>query len=696
MDRIDMGAGRNAGLIPGSNSKRHGFLVLFLFMLVVAGICGGESFGASAEYSFLKDVTPERYPHDHAVLAREVQRIEFKKDGSSFDRDEVFLTMLDNDGVRENSVQVFYVNRHYMELRVALFEVIAPDGTVRVVDLEKNAREDSSASSSRMNIYDPSQRELRVFVPELHPGDTIHYVVLRNNFKSMIPGEFFGRVTTEYTFPVREYHFELKGPSDMKLYTLVKDAKPGSYSSWTSESESRTITYHFSFSNVPALVPEPAMPPLQRVAMRLLYSTIPTWGDVATWYKGLVEPHLASTPAIREKVRELVGAARNEQEKIAALFYFVAQKIRYMGITAERDRPGYEPHDVSLTFNRRYGVCRDKAALLVTMLREAGFNAVPVIISAGNKLDPEVVVPWFNHAIVAILDTRGRPDIYLDPTSETSRQFLPDYERDSSCLAASGPGAELRLTPEPDASANMSFFVVKARLDSSGVLRGSMQATFTGFCDTALRGRMMGSSAEERRQTVEQIVLARIPGAVLKNLKWTDPEDRATPFGFSCDFQVTNRVSRSQEGQALFFPVSSTDYVGIIDSYLMDRASLNSRKYPLRFNYVVRSRMIEETLLPPGADSGLILPSDMEFSGNAVDASFLVKKRGAGNEQYGAEQKVVFARELTIKALEVPVSEYREILKAQRRIAEWSLVPVIMNGRWLVESAGEDSGYTER
>ena len=693
MECIDSRAGRGLGAMPVCSGSRPGFPAMCLLMFVVSVMCAGESFCASSGYSFLSDVTPERYPHDHAVLAREVERIEFRRDGSSVDRDEVFLTMLDSDGVRENSVQVFYINGHYMDLKMPLFEVISPDGSVRVVDLEKNAREDNSASSSRMNIYDPSQRELRVFVPELRPGDTIHYIVVRNNFKFMIPGEFFGRVTAEYTFPVREYSFELKGPGDMKLHTLVKDAKPGRYSSWIGKDESRNTICRFSFNDVPALVPEPAMPPLHRVAMRLLYSTIPAWGYVAEWYRGLVEPHLASTPAIREKVRELVGRAGNEQEKIAALFYFVAQKIRYMGITAERDRPGYEPHDVSLTFDRRYGVCRDKAALLVTMLRDAGFNAVPVIISAGNRLDQEIVVPWFNHAIVAILDAQGRPGVYLDPTSETSRQFLPDYERDSSCLAASGPDARLRLTPEPDAAANTSLLVVRDRLDLRGILSGRLEATFTGFCDTALRGRMMGSSPEKRRQTVEQIVLARIPGARLENIEWTDPEDRAKPIGFSCDFQAPDRVSRTEAGQALFFPVSNTGYVGIMDSYLMSRASLTRREFPLRFNYVVRSRMVEETVLPQGADGGMILPADMEFSGNAVEASFRVKRTGTGNGQDDAEQRLVFVREFEIKALEVPVPDYPEVLRAQRRLAQWPAVPVIINGRCMAE--GADARFTD-
>ena len=68
-----------------------------------------------------------------------------------------------------------------------------------------------------------------------------------------------------------------------------------------------------------------------------------------------------TTPLLK-KVEEL-PLEKIEQKKLP-LFQFVSQDIRYMGITTEEEAPGYEPHDVAITFENRYGVCRDKAALL--------------------------------------------------------------------------------------------------------------------------------------------------------------------------------------------------------------------------------------------------------------------------------------------------------------------------------------------
>ena len=646
------------------------FLVFITLLVTVIAMPHLACAQDLSDYTFLKSITSNAYPHAHAVLSRETETVEFSSDGTSRETDEVFLTILDQDGIRENSVTTFYINRHYSRLHIELFEVIGADGTATPVDLKRYAREDSSAAASRMNIYDPAQRELRVFIPELHAGDTIHYRVTRDNFKTMIPGQFFGRKQAEYTFPIREYRVEITGPESMDIHTLIKDGQKGRYSSNQFTDSGRT-TRIFLFRDVPALVPEPAMPPLQRVSMRLLYSTIDSWDFVAQWYSRLVEPHLAPTPAITAKVQELTAEKQSRDEKLAAIFYFVAQKIRYMGITAERDRPGYEPHDVSLTFSRRYGVCRDKAALLVTMLREAGFRAAPVIVSAGSILDSEVVVPWFNHAIAAVLDENSRPVLYMDPTSETSRQFLPDYERHSSCLVASKLGSDLLLTPEPEADANLSSFRIEDRLLANGVLSGTIHATLTGFCDTALRGAMMSSSEEKRKQILEELLQNRIPGIIVHDLQLSDPENRSIPFSFHCSFDAVNRTRVTADGRVLFYPVANMNYIGVLDKYLMERASLSSRKYPLRFNYVVKSTMKEQTVLGPGWDiCHMMLPRPEITICRQAEAACRAELR---------DHTLVINRDFKITALEVPVKDYRNILTIQKHLDDITITPIIID-----------------
>ena len=103
-----------------------------------------------------------------------------------------------------------------------------------------------------------------------------------------------------------------------------------------------------------------------------------------------------------------------------------------MGLTPEKDRPGFEPHDVRLTFENKYGVCRDKAALLVSLLEAAGFRSYPVLVNVGTKRDPEVPSPDFNHAIVSVEDVSESLHAGHGPVSGESRHR---GQRDARFLA---------------------------------------------------------------------------------------------------------------------------------------------------------------------------------------------------------------------------------------------------------------------
>ena len=97
-----------------------------------------------------------------------------------------------------------------------------------------------------------------------------------------------------------------------------------------------------------------------------------------------------------------------------------------------------------MTF-QEYGVCRDKAALLVSMLREAGLDAYPVLISVGVKTRSGSADPDFNHAIVSVeLERRlsaDGPDRRKHPRSPAGRDC------DQSYLVCRPEGESLKISP---------------------------------------------------------------------------------------------------------------------------------------------------------------------------------------------------------------------------------------------------------
>ena len=315
------------------------------------------------------------------------------------------------------------------------------------------------------NIYDPNMRILQVNIPALDIGDVIHSVERENIERPIIPGQYAEENVFEGTGFIRHITYEVHAPADQPLKRIaLRDEIPGTVTAAINPETNNTIVYRWEVNNVPRMFDEPSMPPYGEVLQRLFVSTMPDWATVSKWYWDLSQTHLdAVTPEMKETNALLIANQPTDLDKVKAIFYFVSNKIRYMGITPEKDRPGFEPHDVCITFDKKYGVCRDKAALLVSMLRLAGLNAYPVLDQRRHSQRRRGARSVFNHAIAAVELEKGKI-MLMDPTDENTRELLPASDRDQSYLVCRAEGDNHPASPiqsaggKPDADQNHRHF----------------------------------------------------------------------------------------------------------------------------------------------------------------------------------------------------------------------------------------------
>jgi len=125
------------------------------------------------------------------------------------------------------------------------------------------------------------------------------------------------------------------------------------------------------------------------VRCKLVLATLNDWHAKARWFHEANEPSFKTDVAIKAMVRELVGAPdekrMTDEEKIASLNHWVAENVRYVG-NSRGAHEGYTTHPAIETFRDRGGVCKDKAGLLVAMLRVAGFDSYIVMTQAGTDV----------------------------------------------------------------------------------------------------------------------------------------------------------------------------------------------------------------------------------------------------------------------------------------------------------------------
>ncbi len=538
---------------------------------------------AHASLAAAAEITPAKYPDcDAATVEEKLVRV-YHADGTAECQDESYEKVLTEKGRRESRMITLGFMLPYSTVKVARLEVIKPDGTVVPVDVAANSKESIDESQMAENIYDPNMKVLQVNLPKVEVGDVVHAVTRETIERARIPGHFAEDNIFEGGELIRHASYEVHAPASTPLQQIaLRDPVAGTIQATTATNADGAITYHWEVNNVPRMFDEPAMPPASEVLQRVLVSTLPDWPAVSQWYWDLSKSHLeAVTPAMKTAVATLTNGAATELDRVKALFYDVSQKVRYMGRTAETDRPGFEPHDVCMTFDKKYGVCRDKAALLVSLLRLAGFQAYPVLISIGNKRDVDVPDSFFNHAIVAVELTKGEYTL-MDPTDENTRDFLPYSDCNQSYLVCRPEGEKLRLSPVQPPERHMMRVTTTGALAVDGTLTAKSVLLFEGVNDDAYRNAFVQMKPDDKRRFFESNLKQTLPGARLTSLKLL-PEnmlDMSSSVRAEIDFTATGMTATGNGKSIVNLPWIG-EHLGIVN-FILGGTGLDKRKYPLQ------------------------------------------------------------------------------------------------------------------
>ena len=615
---------------------------------------------AKAIMAAAAEITPAKYPDcDAATVEQKSVRV-YQADGTGECQDETFVKVLTEKGRRDNRTLTMNFMLPYTTVEVAKLEVIKPDGETVPVDVASNSKESIDDSQMAMNIYDPNMRVLQVNIPGLNIGDVVHSVERQTIERPFIDGEYAEENVFEGGGFIRHITYEVLAPASRPLKRIaLRDEVPGTIAVSTQPGPNNTILYRWEVNNVPRMFDEPSMPPYEEVLQRLFVSTMPDWAAVSKWYWNLSRSHLdATTPEMKQKVKDLTAGAKTDTDKIKALFYFVSNKIRYMGITPEKDRPGFEPHDVCITFDKKYGVCRDKAALLVSMLRLAGLNAYPVLVSVGTHKDAEVPDSFFNHAIAGVELEQGQI-VLMDPTDENTRELLPAYDRNQSYLVARPDGDTIRLSPVQSPDENMLRIKTTGVLNADGVIDAKSELTFQGVNDDAYRNAFSHMKPDDERRFFEQRLQQAVPGLQLKSLELVPADMRDVSTGLRAELEFSvGGMTANGGGESVVSVPWIGKRLGVVN-FILDGTGLEKRKYPL------------ETEVTCGVQEDITLRLAGGFAGTAsLPSPSSVEDDGVSYQQRFAtgDGSLDCSRTLKLKTVEFPPGQYLALKQTLKRL----------------------------
>ena len=581
---------------------------------------------------------------------------------------EKFARVLRDGGKSQVADNYFSYDVNYDTLWIEKLELIKSDGSVLKLNPDSIfRRSSSSAIESYSNIYTETGWFLTGTVPGVETGDILHIVTKDSVFKSRMENNFFDRVDVEGFSAYFHKYYELVAPKSVKI-NLVEINKKDNLAKISIQERGDNKVYTISVGYVKPIIYEPGMDDSDFFAYYIMFTTVDSWQDISKWYYGLVEKHLKVNDSIKSKVKELITEAKNDSEKVAKIFYWVAQKIRYLGVDKEKDRPGYEPHDVTYTFATRGGVCRDKAALLVAMLREAGIKSDPILISVGYQLNKAAPVMWFNHAVAVAYGKDGKPRFYLDPTNETTKDFFPQYEEDNTYIIARKDGADLAIVPVSPPERNNTSISISTHINDDLSADISLTVKYKGLVDTYMRGSFMRKKDDQRKLYVEQLVKKINPAAIIKSVSYTNPEDKTKNMEIKAEFHVPVYVSQDKNYAFIPYNASKLKLSGMYNS-CENVFGLSTRKYPFKLNNTF-SVNLQEIIYSPFSMRKVVFPDfkPLDKSGFKFKAYMELAK----------DSKALITNvKFSVSKIHFKAEEYNELKKEISRISSYNNLFII-------------------
>jgi len=613
----------------------------------------------------LKKVKAKDYPSANAVTVLNDQAVVYQLDGQFSNTQHVARLVLTPTGKTEAASSSLYYAKDAEKMEVLAAQVIKPDG--KVIPVDQKSIQDVE-QSGEANIYDPNGRAMKVTFPNLQVGDVVDmtYKLTRLTPTRMnYFNDIFGFQSTE---PMLEASYVADGPSSMPLTSQLYHAERGAKISETKSKVGDRMHYAWAVKNAPQLVPEAAMDFTTEVPM-LVVTTDPSWQHFSQWWAKLTEPQLEATPEIKAKVKELTKNAKTDDDKIKALYDFVAQDIRYRGLGVG-PRTGYTPRKAGETFTSRWGVCRDVSILLTSMLRESGIQAYPVLTNVGDPVLTKIAYDGFNHAIVALAQKDGS-FTYIDPTAKNNTALLPGYEAEQNTLVSTLKGETLQAIPAIDPAANLGHATATTVIAADGSMTSKIKLETKGMFDLVVRSSAAMLSKDQQQEVLESVLHHALPDAELVSFNLTSALALFSPMEISVEIKVPNAAPKTGDYRLLRSVVTS-GALGLVEN-VMPRllGSDPSRKYGLDAHVTFQYDQDETITLP--ADAKVVaLPNDAKAASKTSNLVASCQKADATT--------VKCHRSFVLKSRFIDPNQYKELRSALGSMSQVARQPVILAG----------------
>jgi transglutaminase-like putative cysteine protease len=463
-------------------------------------------------------------------------------------------------------------------------------------------------------IFDGS-KTLSLTLEDVRVGDTVDYSFSLTGRNPVFDGLEFGQFDLSYNVPVARRHARLLVTPDRPLRLQRFNGAPEA----ARLRQGDLLAYAWNATDVLGLVVEDQAPGWYRPHARVEWTEFRDWAAVADWAAPLYRTPETLGAELAAEVARIAAASPRPVDRLLAALRFAQREIRYLGV--ETGRNSHAPNPPDLVYRRRFGDCKDKALLLLSLLDRLGIEAHAALVNtelrrgiADGMPDPGA----FDHVLVrARIDGR---DYWIDPTrTEQESRLAALHQPDFDLALVVAPGTRA-LASMRDAARAPSQRRVKVLYDASQGFDKPVPYTVETVYE--------GDAAERQRDSLSSNALADVQKNYLEFYANSYRGIRVAAPMVVEDDKVGNRITIREHYEIADIAVTADGKHTVqiatpdVDDLLKD-PERTIRRAPLALRYPLEVRQSTELRLP---EEWTITPMDARVDDPAFQFRRTVRK----------------------------------------------------------------------
>ncbi|MFK8028962.1 MAG: DUF3857 domain-containing protein [Gammaproteobacteria bacterium] len=267
---------------------------------------------------------------------------------------------------------------------------------------------------------------LNILLDDVQVGDTLDYSYTRLGSNPVYKNLFSYARSLNWADPVFNQNVRVLWGKATPLQVDFRNTEPP-----VSKKQLGAYTeYEITLENIDALDVPSETPGWYDPYGSVYFNELDEWREVVDWARPMYQFSPVHS-AVREVADDIKRTAKSEAEQVAAALKYTQETVRYVGL--EMGRNSHLPTAPQETLTLKYGDCKDKTTLFISILKALNIEAHPALVDTRRtKLlaKQPVSLNLFDHVLVWI-ELDGK-EYWLDPTlsnkeGDLANLYQPDY-----------------------------------------------------------------------------------------------------------------------------------------------------------------------------------------------------------------------------------------------------------------------------